>query len=237
MTQKNNQLSILIIGISIVLAGVSIGLGFYKGRTADRYVVVKGLAEREVNADLAIWPITFKVTENDLSSLQRGIESSRETITRFLQKAGFDASQISFSAPQIIDTQTENRYNQNIQNEYRFIAQSTVTTRSNDIVLVKKTMEKSGELVGKGVVLGEQSWQNPIEFIYTGLNDIKPAMIQQATMNAREAAEKFANDSGSKVGKIRNATQGYFSISDRDRNSPDIKVVRVVTTVQYFLVD
>ncbi len=98
-------------------------------------------------------------------------------------------------------------------------------------------MEKSAELVGKGIVIAAQNWDTPTEFLFTSLNQIKPDMIDTATKNAREAAEKFAQDSDSRVGKIRRASQGYFSISERDRNSPDKRVVRVVTTVDYFLVD
>ncbi|MFH1940921.1 MAG: SIMPL domain-containing protein [bacterium] len=227
----------LIVGVGIAVAGLSIGIGFYQGRATDRYVTVKGLAEHEVNADLAIWPITFNVAENDLTVLQKGIDNSRRTITNFLLESGFQKEDISYSAPKITDTQAEQQYGTQRQNPYRYIAQATVTTRSKNVQLVKQTMESSGELVGKGVVLAAQSWENPTEFLFTALNDIKPQMIEEATKNAREAAEKFAKDSGSKVGKIRNATQGYFSIEDRDRNSPDLKIVRVVTTVQYFLTD
>lgn len=234
---KNGLLNALVLGVAIAVAGISIGVGFFKGRAGDRYVTVKGLAEREVNADLAVWPITFKVAENTLGAVQTGIDESRQTITEFLMKAGFKEEQISYSAPRITDTQAERIYGDQSRSPYRYVAQATVTSRSTDVALVKDTMEESGTLVGKGVVLAEQSWQNPTEFLFTSLNDIKPEMIEEATKNAREAAEKFALDSGSKVGKIRNASQGYFSINDRDQNSPDVKKVRVVTTVQYYLVD
>jgi hypothetical protein len=234
---KNGLLNTIVLGIAIAVAGISIGVGFFKGRAGDRYVTVKGLAEREVNADLAVWPITFKVAENTLGAVQTGIDQSRQNITEFLIEAGFTEDQISYSAPNITDTQAERMYGNQSRSPYRYLAQATVTSRSTNVVLVKDTMEKSGALVGKGVVLAEQSWQNPTEFLFTSLNDIKPEMIEAATKNAREAAEKFALDSGSKVGKIRNATQGYFSITDRDQNSPDVKNVRVVTTVQYYLVD
>ena len=237
MPQNQKIASAVVISIGLAVAGIATGLGFYKGRAYDRFVTVKGLAEREVMADLAIWPITFQAGDNDLGSLQNGIDESRRIITEFLLGNGFEIDQISYSAPVISDTRTQISYGKDVQSEFRYIARSTVTTRTGDIALVKETMEKSGELVGRGVVLGEQSWQNPTEFLFTGLNDIKPEMIQEATTSAREAAEKFAKDSGSKVGKIRNATQGYFSINDRDRNSPDVKKVRVVTTVQYYLVD
>jgi len=234
-----NRLSLyhsLILGICIAIAGISIGLGFYKGRAADRYVTVKGLAEREVNADMAIWPITFKVAENDLASLQQGVDSGREAIKIFLLDAGFSENEVSFSAPSIIDTEAQQYAGRN-ESKYRYIAEATVTTRTGDVELVRKTMEDSGKLIGKGVVLAAKSWENPTEFLFTSLNEIKPAMIEEATKDARGAAEKFAQDSGSQVGKIRNASQGYFSISDRDRNSPEVKRIRVVTTVQYYLVD
>ena len=232
--------SVIILGVSIALGlflgGLTISRALYKTRAADRFVTVKGLAEREVPADLAIWPITFKEVGNDLTSLQKNIDRNRDLITGFLVEQGFEKTGISHSPPRIIDVQAENYYGDRNQPYYRFKAQTTVTLRSGEVQKVKETMEKSGELVGKGIVMAE-NWENRTEFLFTSLNDIKPEMIREATINAREAAEKFAEDSGSKVGNIRKATQGLFSISDRDANSPDIKVVRVVTTMEYFLTD
>lgn len=234
---KENFWATLVIGVSIAVAGLSIGIGFYQGRSSDRYVTVKGLAEREVNADLAIWPITFKVTENNLSIVQKGIDKGREIITRFLIESGFNQDEISYSAPKITDMEAERRYGNEVMSQYRYIAQTTVTVRSRNVELTSKSIEKSGKLVGEGIVLAAENWQAPTEFLFTSLNEIKPEMIEEATKDARRAAEKFAKDSGSKVGKIRNATQGYFSIEDRDRNSPQVKKIRVVTSVQYFLID
>jgi uncharacterized protein len=230
---KNYVVVGLLIGLGLAIAGISIGVGQYKARTADRYVTVKGLAEREVDADLAIWPITFKVTDNTLGAIHQQIEKKRKVIKQFLQDAGFEESQISFSAPKIKDLEAERYGNQVIP--FRYVAQSTVTTRSTDVHLVKKTMEKSGVLVSSGIVFGEENWQTPTEFLFTALNKIKPEMIEEATQNARQAAEKFALDSGSDVGNIRNAYQGLFTIEERDRNSPERKIVRVVTTIQYYL--
>jgi hypothetical protein len=228
------RLPALILALGLAFAGLCIGIGIYKGRAVDRYVTVKGLAEREVKADLAIWPITFRVTTNDLAALRTGIDQGRAEVTQFLKDAGFPQEVIAYSVPRINDTQA---FASNVRTLYRYVADVSVTTRSNDVDLVKKTMEQSGKLVGKGVVLSADNWQTPTEFLFTNLNTIKPAMIEEATKDARKAAEKFATDSGSEVGKIRGATQGYFSISDRDRNSPEMKVIRVVTTVEYFLVD
>lgn len=226
----------LAIGLGLIIAGMSMGSALYKIRAADRYVTVKGLAEKELPANLAIWPITFKVASNDLASLQKNIDEKRKIIKTFLLDQGFKKEMISNSSPKITDTQAERHYGEKVTATYRYLAQTTVTLRSSDVMQVKAGMEKTGNLVKKGVVMVE-NWENRTEFLFTALNDIKPKMIEQATVNAREAAEKFAKDSGSKLGKIRHASQGFFSINDRDRNSPEHKKIRVVTTVQYYLVD
>ena len=224
----------LSIGLAIAIAGLSMSYSFYKTRSAERYVTVKGLAVRNVDADLVIWPLTFKVTGNDLAALQKSVNSKRRSIQKFLRDAGFEDSEISLSPPSIRDAQAEPAYGEQRQAEYRYTAKQTVSVRSSKVSEAKKAMEKSGELVGKGVVLVAE--RSP-DFLFTSLNDIKPEMIAEATRNARKAAEQFAEDSGSKVGKIRNARQGLFSINVRDRNSPEFKVVRVVTTVEYYIVD
>jgi len=234
---RERILSAAILGICMAIAGIGIGYGFYKGRASDRYVNVKGLAEREVKADLAVWPITFKVAANDLGKLQAEIDSDRQAITEFLLEAGFKQDEISYSAPNITDTEAERRNGGMEKAPYRYLADATVTTRTTGVDLVRSSMEASGSLVGKGLVLADQSWRSPTEFLFTKLNDIKPDMIEEATKDARRAAAKFAEDSESKVGKIRQASQGYFSINDRDRNSPEVKRIRVVTSIQYYLVD
>lgn len=239
MNAKNiSPLSAAILGISIGL-GILIGSIFianalFKIKSAERYVTVKGLAEREVDADLAIWPITFKDVGNDLAELQNLVEKRRKVISAFLIDRGFSKENISYSAPKITDAQAD--YYGNNRPSYRYRVQATVTLRSSKVQLIKESMEVSGDLVSKGVVLAD-NWESRTAFMFTGLNEIKPEMIKEATVNAREAASTFAEDSGSKVGKIRKASQGYFNISNRDQNSPDKKIVRVVTTMEYFLVD
>ena len=227
----------LTIGIGIALAGFTMANALYKVRSAERYVSVRGLAEREVDANLVIWPITFQEASNDLVDLQMRIEEKRTIIATFLEVSGFKRTDLSYSAPRITDTQAEKNEGVKSHSLFRYLAQSTVTLRSQDLNLVKKTMEQSGNLIGKGVVLAEETWENKTQFLYSGLNKIKPEMIEEATKSAREAAIKFAKDSGSEVGKIRKATQGLFEITDRDPNSPDRKLIRVVTTVEYYLVD
>ena len=227
----------LILSCGIIIAGYAIGNGISKIRKFDRYVSVKGLAEREVNADLVVWPISFDETGNDLNELQKRIDSKREIIVNFLLDAGFKQTEISHSAPEIRDNQATINYETRADARYRYTARTIVLLRSEKVEKVKQTMEKSGILVGKGIVLTAENWENRTEFLFTGLNNIKPAMIEEATINARSVAEKFAKDSNSKLGKIRNATQGLFSVQDRDMNSPEVKRVRVVTTVEYYLID
>ncbi|MFI5251269.1 MAG: SIMPL domain-containing protein [Bacteroidota bacterium] len=236
-----NKLSIIhvvmsvVLGVSIIISAIIFSKAFITARRGDRIVNVKGLAEREVDADVAIWPITFTVTGNDLGALQKSIDGNRDIIAGYLAGAGFTASEISQSIPKIRDNQAE-VYGKDQQNKFRYIALTTVLLRSNKVALVKQAMENAGVMVSKGVVV-VQDWQSKNEFMFTGLNKIKPEMIEEATVNARNAAEKFAKDSGSKLGRIRSATQGLFTVTDRDINTPEKKNVRVVTTVEYYLVD
>jgi hypothetical protein len=237
---QRNTLAALILG-ALVGMGISSAGWFTAGalrqvRESQRFVTVKGLAEREVDADLAIWPVTFKDTGDDLSELQRRADAKREVVAGFLVEAGFPREELSFAVPRIQDRQTENMGQPGRPSGPRYLEQATVIVRSRNVAAVKRAMDRSGQLVGRGVMLA-QDWENRPQFLFTGLNAIKPEMIEQATVSAREAAAKFAKDSGSRVGKIRTASQGLFTVSDRDPNSPERKVVRVVTTVEYFLGD
>jgi len=237
---QRNTLAALLLG-ALVGMGISSAGWFTAGalrqvRESQRFVTVKGLAEREVDADLAIWPVTFKDTGDDLSELQRRADAKREVVAGFLVEAGFPREELSFAVPRIQDRQTENMGQPGRPSGPRYLEQATVIVRSRNVAAVKRAMDRSGQLVGRGVMLA-QDWENRPQFLFTGLNAVKPEMIEQATVSAREAAAKFAKDSGSRVGKIRTASQGLFTVSDRDPNSPERKVVRVVTTVEYFLGD
>lgn len=238
---ENSAWSRAVAGIAIALgicvAGLSMSHALFEARASQRSVSVKGLAEREVGADLVVWPLTFEAMSNDLGDLQTQVEAKRREVRRYLIAAGFDEADISQSAPRIRDTQSEMVYGERTPPKYRYIAQATLTLRTSKVGAVMAAIEKAGDLVGKGIVLVGENYGRTTEFLFTGLNDIKPAMIEEATKNARKAAEQFAKDSGSKVGKIRSASQGLFTITDRDMNSPDRKNVRVVTTVEYYLSD
>ncbi|MGI6595704.1 MAG: SIMPL domain-containing protein [Candidatus Ratteibacteria bacterium] len=227
----------LCIGLGIAVAGIFLGVSLKASRRPQSVVSVRGLAERDVDADLVIWPIAFQETSNDLTILYKRITDKRKIVTDFLTDAGFKPEEISYSAPSIFDLQTMAYSNEYVKDKPRYKADAKVMLRSTNVSLVKKAIEQSGSLVGKGIVLGASDWGNMTQYLFKGLNDIKPEMIEEATKNARAAAEKFAQDSGSKIGKISTASQGLFDITDRDQGTPEKKTVRVVTYVTYFLVD
>lgn len=230
-------LKVLILALSVVIAGYFIGNMHKTGKQYDRYVQVKGLSEREVKADLAVWPINIVLTGNDLVTLKKEVEKQNKEVYQFFVEQGFKPEEITRGMVNISDAQA-NLYNGNAQNStFRYLAQSDFTVRTNEIEKLQKALGESLELMSKGIVLGSKNQWRPIEYIFTSLNELKPSMIEEATVNAREVAEKFARDSNSKVGEIRIARQGFFSINDRDQNTPQVKIVRVVSTFDFQLKD
>jgi hypothetical protein len=235
--KNTDWIKTIVISLSVILAGFFIGNMHKTGKKYDRYVQVKGLSEREVKADLAVWPINITLAGNDLKSLKGKIESQNQEIYNFFIEQGFEKNEISQGSTNITDAHA-NQYNSNaINREYRYIAQSEFTIRTSNIALLQESLSESLELIANGILLGSKNQWRPIEYIFTGLNEIKPSMIEEATKNAREVAEKFAHDSNSNVGKIRIARQGLFTINDRDANTPEIKIVRVVSTIDFQLED
>jgi hypothetical protein len=235
---KNNSLLIaLLLGASIIIAGYFIGNILKTGKAYDRYVQVKGLSEREVQADLAVWPINVILSGNDLKNLKDNIEQQNQEVFQFFLDQGFTGDELTKGMVNITDA-ASNMYNNNTQyNGFRYFAKSEFTIRTANIKKLQQALGESLNLMSKGIVLGSKNEWRPIEYIFTGLNELKPSMIEEATTNARQVAEKFARDSDSKVGPIRMAKQGQFSISDRDQNTPEIKIVRVVSTIDFQLIN
>ena len=230
---KNLRIESAILAVGLALLGVFVYNGINSLAKRDRVVSVRGLAEKEVQADRVIWPLAYKTVGDDLGSVYRDISSANKKIQTFLIKNGIKASDITNGAPQVNDLWT-NEYRDNV-NRQRYNATSVTTVSSSDVAKVRALMTRTGELLSQGIAIAPNDYNYPIQFDFTSLNKIKPQMIEQATKNAREAAENFAKDSESKLGKIKSAQQGLFSIEDRDSNTPYIKEVRVVTTVDYYL--
>jgi len=234
---KFDWLKTLVIAIALVIAGFFVGNMHKTGKKYDRFVQVKGLSQREVKADLAVWPINITLTANDLRILKNEIEKQNDEVYNFFIAQGFNKDELTKGSTNISDKQAD-MYNTSFQNqEFRYLAKSEFTVRTDDIDKLQKALSESLELMSKGILLGSKNTWRPIEYIFTGLNELKPSMIEEATKNAREVAEKFARDSDSQVGEIRMARQGLFTINDRDENTPQIKIVRVVSTIDFQLED
>lgn len=234
MTTSEKIVPAAIIAISVVIAGLSLRSGIVTFKEMDRKVSVKGLAEREVKADKVTWPLIYKEIGNDPSEMYDRLSSKNKRVITFLKSAGIKDSDISVNPPVISDRQADN-YGNEIMN-YRYKATSVITVTSSEVDKVRQLMRRQSELMKQGIaIVSEEYGNNSITYEFTGLNKIKPEMVEEATKNARTTAQKFAEDSDSKLGDIRNAQQGQFSIEDRDANTPYIKKVRVVNTVEYSL--
>ena len=226
--------SAALIAAGLVLLGWTLRSGIVHFKDSERVVTVKGLSEQEVKADRVIWPLMYKQVGDDLTVLYNNIEKTNGTIIAFLRSNGVDEKEITIAPSQLVDM--AELYNPNAP-RYRYSVTTVLTVVTDKVDLVRSLMQRQGDLLKQGVAVTGGDYQYRTQFLYTGLNTIKPGMIEEATANARTAAEKFAHDSKSKLGKIRSATQGQFSIEDRDENTPYIKSVRVVTTVEYYLKD
>ncbi|MCI5896473.1 MAG: SIMPL domain-containing protein [Candidatus Aphodousia sp.] len=232
MSIQQNLIAGVCIAIGIASSGLAVKAGIDHFVDRDRVVTVKGLAERTVDADYVIWPVTFRVSGNDLTSLYQRAQAQSDEIREYLVSQGIKAEDISLGTPNVSDLHAD-FYGANLPPErYRVIG--TVSVATSDVATVRKAMVNQTDLLQKGVLV-QESYRT--QFSFNGLNAIKPEMIEEATKNARASAQKFAEDSDSTLGKIRRASQGQFVIYDRDSNTPYIKRVRVVTTVEYYLKD
>jgi hypothetical protein len=231
----------LVLGIGIALGGYLAGDGLVKSRLGDRSISVKGLSEREVKADLALWALRFVVTGNDLATTQADVKRNADIVNSFLKSHGFSDDEIELQAPQVTDRLAQ-MYSSGEFNT-RFIIAQQIVLRTTDVDKVAAANRDSSALVEQGVVLSNEYGPVRPSYLFTKIADIKPEMLEEATIRAREAAETFANDSGSRLGGIRRAWQGQFTILPRDEtpgaqeSEQIMKTVRVVSTVDYLLVD
>lgn len=232
-------ISALILGISAIIAAALIGDGLTDLRTGDRYVTVKGVAEREVTADLALWPIRFVATGNSLNAAQEKARSSRDAIMAFLKLQAISQDAVELQRLDVTDTRA-NPY-QNSNGGQQFIINQTLMVRSTDIDRIRQAAQGVSELVDSGVVLSSDYGPSGPTYLFNGLNDIKPDMIAEATASARKAAAQFARDANTELGGLRRANQGVFQILARDQapgvmeEQQPVKTVRVVSTVEYYL--
>jgi len=223
-----------LLAVGFIGAGALIGQGVVNARVGDRAVTVRGLAERDVTADLAMLPLRFTASGDVLSEVQSRIDADLATVRAFLTAQGYPAEAVTLGRLEVADTRSREYASQT--GGPRFILAQTVIVRTTDVARVQNTTRALNDLVRQGVVL--QDFSGPT-YIFTRLNEVRPAMIAEATASARTGAAQFAKDSGAPLGPIRQATQGSFEILSRDgigdeSQSPD-KKVRVVTTISYRL--
>ena len=237
MYRINGNLTLmgLFLCAGLIMMGIFIRYGLTHIADNKRTVTVRGLCEREVNANKVTWPIVNKEVGNDLTFIYRKIENTNSMIVKFLKDNGINESEISINPPAVIDLQAD-RYSYN-QNPYRYNVTNVVVVTSSQVDKVNDLIKKQTELLKEGIAIVAGDYQYQTVYEYTDLNAIKPEMIAEATKNARAAADKFAEDSGSKVGRIQTASQGQFSIEDRDQYTPYIKRIRVVSSIIYYLED
>ena len=224
-----------VIAASIAFLGMCIKAGIDDFADKDRNVTVKGLAEKEVEADKVTWPIPTKELGNDLPELYSRINATTQKVKTFLKQHGLKDEEISVNAPVVIDLNAD-QYNNNLR-AYRYNITSIITVTSKNVKLVRSIMARQGELLKQGVAVVDGGYDNRTSYEYVAFQKMKPQMMEEAIRNAETTAMQFAKNSKSSLDKIMHADQGQFSIDDRDQNTPYIKKVRVVTTVTYSLKD
>lgn len=232
---KNYRIEAIILAVGTAVLGLFVYFGLSAFASKDRVVSVRGLAEREVKADHVIWPIVYKTTGNDLAALYNDVNGKCTRIAAFLSENGLPKTDIEVGAPQVVDLYADRYASDNISQRDRYNITTVITVSSSQVDKVRGLMTRMGELLRQGIAISAGDYDTRVQYDFTSLNKIKPQMIEEATQKAREAAEKFSADSDSRLGKIKNASQGLFSIDDRDQYTPYIKKVRVVTSVDYFL--
>ena len=233
--KDNRMVAAAILAVGIVCLGWFIKSGIDNFTNKDRKVVVKGLAEQEVEADKVTWPIVSKEVGNDLPELYNRMALTQQKIKAFLLRNGIKEGELTENAPQVVDLQAR-EYSDN-NKPYRYIITSVITVTSGDVKKVRGILARQGDLLKEGVAIIDGGYENSVKYEYVSFREMKPKMMQEAIANAEKTAQQFAENSHSRLDKIVSADQGQFSIDNRDDNTPYIKKVRVVTTVTYSLKD
>jgi len=240
----------LLAGAGAALGGYFVGQGFYQGRRADRYVSVKGLAERDVKADLAVWTLSFSATGADISAVSTASEHDFDLVRAFITKSGFTDREIVPLATRVNDqfAFTTMMGPPNVEAARRYTITAGFEIRTTKVDAVREASQMTGDLIRQGVVLDgrpiESGAANPA-YLFTRLGDIRPSMLAQATKSARALAQQFATQSSSHLGAIRRASEGVFQVMSRDGEVPNTaeerasieKKLRLVTTIDYYLVE
>ncbi|MDO4320433.1 MAG: SIMPL domain-containing protein [Bacteroidales bacterium] len=223
-----------LVSVGLLLLGICIKGGIDNFANRGRQVTVRGLSERTVEANMVTWPIVTKEMGNDLVAIYNNIQATNAKISAFLKSNGLADNEFSINPP-VVEDRIANRYNDDNSVRTRYLVTNVIVVTSSKVKLVNSLIDKQPELMRQGIAVVAGDYQYQTNYEYTNLNQIKPEMIAEATKAAREAADRFAADSHSSLGKIQTASQGQFSIEDRDQYTPYIKTIRVVNSITYAL--
>lgn len=225
--------AVAIFAVGLTTSGYVLGDGLRRAKMAERTVTVRGVSERDVTADLATWTVSFSDEGTTLAPVQASVDQKSRAVRSFFQRAGFKPDEVSdtaISASQSFDRDRK---------EERVMVSRSIQLRSRDVMRVRAAYARQSELIREGVPINGSN----VSYVFTGLNKLKPEMIAEANQNARRSAEQFARDSGAEVGRIKTASQGYFSVGARDGETCEecgssggtspFQKVRVVTTIDY----
>lgn len=238
MTARTTIVSAIILSLGIAFAGFSAGQSLVHSRLGFRTVTVKGLSERAVKADLGFWPISFRASGDSLEEARQSLAASEASVTAFLRASGFPAAAYQV---QNISVQDKLADSYSGYSGPRFVLTESILVKTTEVDKLAATARNTGDLLKAGVVFASDGGSNGPSFQFTGLNELKGTLLTEATQRAREAADKFAKESGANVGAIQNANQGIIEVNaavDIPDSSPDRQIdkkVRVVTTITYFL--
>ena len=227
---KNNIFAGALIALGLCLGGLFIYCGISKYAAKDRAVSVKGLSTREVNADYAVWPLSYAWSGDDLPALYAQLETVTKRVKKHLISLGFTDSDFRQGPISVSDNWSD--YYGSRRPEHKYTLRTSLIVSTDKVQLVVASQGKESELLKEGIIVSSNAWD--LDYQFNGLPELKPSMIEEATQNARAVAQKFADDAQCSLGSIRRASQGQFSI-ESDQYQPWVKHVRVVTTVDYFL--
>jgi hypothetical protein len=227
---KNNVFAGGLIALGLFFGGLFIYCGITRFANKDRAVTVKGLSTREVEADYAVWPLSYAWSGNDLPALYERLDQVTARVKKHLLALGFEEADIRQGSINVHDNWSD--YYGNHRPEYKYTLNTSLIVSTNKVKLVVESQGKEAELLKEGIIVKTEQWN--LDYQYNGLPELKPSMIEEATQNARAVAQKFADDAQCSLGSIRRASQGQFSV-ENDQYQPWVKHVRVVTTVDYFL--
>lgn len=230
---RNILFAAIVLGLSIIIAGWVFGNKFYQSRFADRYVSVKGLAEMEVTATLASWVLESRHDGPDFESVKQEVNNQSKLIANWLMEKGFDKNEIKTEDVSV----TRNYYQ---EGQLPFNGSVRISLQTTNVDLLEEVSGMTTELLDQGVFLSGDRWSDRPRYYFTGVNEIKPELLRDATRAALESAQEFAENSGASVGNIKYANQGIIVLlpGNRIEDSHEFfknKIARVVVSLDYYI--